>query len=78
MVKFKPRKFWSEHREASLNWLALGMLLAAWNAADGDGSSGDIQDKRNTAAAMAHRPSSLQSHSFVSVRTARRSAAVDR
>jgi hypothetical protein len=29
-----PRQFWSEHREASLNWLALGLLLAAWNTAD--------------------------------------------
>jgi len=28
------RQFWSKHREASLNWLALGLLLAAWNAAD--------------------------------------------
>jgi hypothetical protein len=28
------REFWSKHREASLNWLALGLLLAAWNAAD--------------------------------------------
>jgi len=31
-----PRRFWSEHREATLNWLALGLLLAAWNASDGD------------------------------------------
>jgi hypothetical protein len=29
-----PRQFWSENREASLNWLALGLLLAAWNTAD--------------------------------------------
>jgi hypothetical protein len=29
-----PREFWSRHREASLNWLALGLLLAAWNASD--------------------------------------------
>ena len=28
------REFWTKHREASLNWLALGLLLAAWNAAD--------------------------------------------
>jgi len=27
---------WSTHREATLNWLALGLLLAAWNAADND------------------------------------------
>ncbi len=31
-----PGKLWSQHREASLNWLALGLLLAAWNAADDD------------------------------------------
>jgi hypothetical protein len=30
------RQFWSQHREASLNWLALGLLLAAWNASDDD------------------------------------------
>lgn len=29
-----PRQFRSRHREASLNWIALGLLLAAWNAAD--------------------------------------------
>jgi len=30
------RQFWSKHREASLNWLALGLLLAAWNASDNE------------------------------------------
>jgi hypothetical protein len=29
---YTPRRFWAEHREVSLNWLALGILLAAWNA----------------------------------------------
>jgi hypothetical protein len=29
-----PRGFWAKHRESTLNWLALGLLLAAWNAAD--------------------------------------------
>lgn len=33
---YTPRQFWSKHREASLNWLALGLLLAAWNASDND------------------------------------------
>jgi hypothetical protein len=28
--------WWVQHREASLNWLALGLLLAAWNASDSD------------------------------------------
>jgi hypothetical protein len=31
-----PREFWSKNREASLNWLALGLLLAAWNASDNE------------------------------------------
>jgi hypothetical protein len=30
------RQSWSKHREASLNWLALGLLLAAWNASDNE------------------------------------------
>jgi len=29
-----PSHYWSLPRDASLNWLALGLLLAAWNAAD--------------------------------------------
>ena len=29
-----PDQLWSQHREAALNWLAFGLLLAAWNAAD--------------------------------------------
>ncbi len=33
------RQFWSKHREASLNWLALGLLLAAWNAADNESNA---------------------------------------
>jgi hypothetical protein len=34
-----PRGFWAEHRESTLNWLALGLLLAAWNAADSESAS---------------------------------------
>ncbi len=59
-----PRRLWSEYREASLNWLALGLLLAAWNAADNDAS-----------AAATQRPASLRCHSCVSVRAAQRSFA---
>ena len=33
---YTPRRFWAEHREASLNWLALGILLAAWNATNNE------------------------------------------
>jgi hypothetical protein len=50
--------FWSTHREASLNWLALGLLLAAWNASDND------------AAEVRPRPESLRRYPYVSVRAA--------
>lgn len=51
-------------REASLSWLAFGLLLAAWNAADDD--------------AGAARPPSLRGYSYVSVRAVARSVALDR
>jgi hypothetical protein len=57
----KPGTFWIQHREASLNWLAFGLLLAAWNAA-GDDSPG-----------AARRPDALRVYSSVSVRAAQRS-----
>jgi hypothetical protein len=50
--------WWSQHREASLNWLALGVLLAAWNSSDSE-----------TAAARS-RPDSLRGYTHVSVRAA--------
>jgi hypothetical protein len=55
--------FWSQHREGSLNWLALGLLLAAWNAADDARTEGPP------------RPDSLRGYSHVSVRAAQRAAA---
>jgi hypothetical protein len=48
--------WWSERREASLNWLALGVLLAAWNASDNDSSQ------------TTRRPEALRRYSYVSVR----------
>jgi hypothetical protein len=57
----KPGAFWIQYREASLNWLAFGLLLAAWNAA-GDDSSG-----------AGRRPDALRGYSSVSVRAAQRS-----
>lgn len=54
-----PGPWWTQHREASLNWLALGMLLAAWNAADNDPQA---EPRR--------RPDSLRGYSSVSVRAA--------
>jgi hypothetical protein len=59
-----PRKFWLEHREASLNWLALGLLLAAWNATDNDAARGSTQ-----------RPAALRGYVSVSVRGLQRSTA---
>jgi hypothetical protein len=53
--------FMGTWREASLNWLALGLLLAAWNAADND-----------TAAQVQRRPEALRGYSSVSVRAAQR------
>jgi hypothetical protein len=50
--------WWSQHREGSLNWLALGLLLAAWNASDND------------AAQTQRRPQTLRGYSSVSVRAA--------
>jgi hypothetical protein len=57
----QPQKFWVQNREASLNWLALGLLLAAWNAADG----GETPSAR--------RPDSLRGYSSVSVRAVQHS-----
>jgi hypothetical protein len=57
--------WWTQHREASLNWLALGLLLAAWNAVDNDPTA---QAKR--------RPDSLRAYAYVSVR-AQRSASIN-
>ena len=51
--------WWSQHREASLNWLALGLLLAAWNASDDD-----------PAAPARPRPGTLRGYAHVSVRAA--------
>jgi hypothetical protein len=82
MVRFKstgptlfstPRKFWSEYREASLNWLALGLLLAAWNAVDHDEASGGAQVAGTQAATQ--RPQSLHGYSTVSVKAVQRSVA---
>jgi hypothetical protein len=50
--------WWCRRREASLNWLALGLLLAAWNASEDD------------PAKAPRRPESLRGYSSVSVRAA--------
>jgi hypothetical protein len=56
--------WWSQRREASLNWLALGLLLAAWNASD------DGQEVPAAQRPTAQRPSALRGYSSVSVRAA--------
>ena len=58
--------FWSTRREASLNWLALGLLLAAWNASNNDVGVND------TAANARRRPQALRGYVHVSVRAANR------
>jgi hypothetical protein len=65
-VRQPAESFWSARREASLNWLALGLLLAAWNATD------------NEAPANARRrPEALRNYPHVSVRAAHRVATVE-
>jgi hypothetical protein len=58
-----PGAFWTLRREATLNWLALGLLLAAWNASDNDAA---------TAVDARPRPEALRGYSYVSVRAANR------
>ncbi len=55
-------------REKTLNWLALGLLLAAWNAVD-DGGVSDAKPPR---------PAALKGYAQVSVRAAARAASVKR
>lgn len=64
--KYSAGSFWSARREASLNWLALGLLLAAWNASDNDAAGGG------------GRPEALRGYSSVSVRAAHRAGSVER
>lgn len=59
--------FWSARREASLNWLALGLLLAAWNATDND-----------AATKARSRPEALRGYPYVSVRAAHRVTSIER
>jgi hypothetical protein len=51
-----PGGLWAQRREASLNWLALGLLLAAWNSVDND------------AGRTERRPEKLRGYPYVSVR----------
>ena len=60
---YETRTPTGSRREAALNWLALGLLLAAWNAADCD-----------TGTSARRRPEVLRGYSFVSVRAMQRLA----
>jgi hypothetical protein len=55
-------QFWLAHREASRNWLALGVMLAAWNLTDDD------------ALRATRRPEPLRRYDYVSVRAVQRMA----
>ena len=65
--------FWSARREATLNWLALGLLLAAWNASDNDAATNAAT--HDAAANVRRRPEALRGYDYVSVRAANRVAA---
>ena len=54
------RPFWAQHSDASLSWLAFGLLLAAWSVTDG------------TDTPRARRPEALRGYSAVSVRAVHR------
>jgi hypothetical protein len=69
-----PPEIWTQRREASLNWLALGLLLAAWNAVDDPGSAGLAESPQP---ALRPRPALLRAHSYVTVRSLTRAAAVE-
>jgi hypothetical protein len=61
MLDTTRKEFWQTRREATLNWLALGLLLAAWNASDNKPPP-DLRRK----------PEELRGYSTVSVRAAHR------
>jgi hypothetical protein len=61
--------FWSLRREASLNWLALGLLLAAWNASDNDAHN---DPRKDSTATVRRRPEALRGYTYISVRAANR------
>jgi hypothetical protein len=71
----QPRRFWCEGHPASLNWLALGVLLAAWNAADND-AAGASPPSALESRVMQRRPTALRGYTPVSVRALARMAAL--
>jgi len=71
----EPRCFWFERHPTALNWLALGVLLAAWNAVDNDASCA-TQPPTIEPGAMQPRPVTLRGHTPVSVRALKRMTAL--
>ncbi len=63
---------WASRHEASLNWLALGLLLAAWNASDHEAP---VEDPT---AIDGRRPEALRGYDYVSVRAATRAQVIVR
>jgi hypothetical protein len=55
---------WTLSREATLNWLALGLLLAAWNTSYNDVPESELKS----------RPDSLRGYPYISVRALQRAA----
>jgi hypothetical protein len=74
--------FWSMRREATLNWLALGLLLAAWNASDRAAPARDASARdasaRDASADALRKPLALRGYSHISVRAANRVAGIGR
>jgi hypothetical protein len=64
-----PGTIWSLGREASLNWLALGLLLAAWNASDND-----LAPAPHPPTHSVRRPEALRGYAHISVRAVNRAA----
>jgi len=58
-------------REVALNWLALGLLLAAWNAAN-DAARGAADGARVEGQHATRRPTALRGYHVVSVRALKR------
>lgn len=58
-----PGTIWGLRSEAPLNWLALGLLLAAWNAAGNNAAN-----VPESGADRPLRPELLRGYSYVSVR----------
>jgi hypothetical protein len=67
-ISMSNTDYWATRREATLNWLALGLLLAAWNATDNDGGGGAQPNSR---------PEALRGYGYISVRSANRAAGIE-